>query len=228
MSERTSDGTQQPDPDPRQNQGNNPDRDESTGRLFSDPTAPIHDTPPTPPGATTGQQQAGQQPAQPPTPPMSNPYAQQPPAQPGDQATGQYGQQPGQPYPAYGQQQQPGQQPYPPSGQQQPGQQGQYPGYGQQYYATGAAETNVSAIFLTIVSALSMLGSFFLIGIPSLILGIMALTSNSTDPVGSRKKAKTGWIIFAANVVFFILLAIVAAIGLFVLTDASSNPDFSF
>ena len=74
------------------------------------------------------------------------------------------------------------------------------PAYGQSPYATGApAPSNTSAIILTIVSGVSMLSTAFLVGIPSLIFGIMALTSNSTDPVGSRKKSRTGWIIFAVN-----------------------------
>ncbi len=133
---------------------------------------------------------------------MSNPYAQQPPTDPYDQS--QYGQPAGQ----YGQ---------PQYGQ-------QYPAYGQSPYATGAtAPSNTSAIILTIVSGVSMLSSVFLVGIPSLIFGIMALTSNTTDPVGSRKKARTGWIIFAVNAGVVALLVIIAVIALVILGTSTSN-----
>ena len=196
MSEPTGDGKQQPDPDEDQVQ------DQATGSVFNDPTAPVWadptasiPAPPAPPGAAypQGQQPAAAQATPPPAPPASNPYAQQPPAP-------SYGEQ----YPA---------QPY--------GQ--QYPAYGQQYYATGApsAPSNTSAIILTIVSGLATVTTC-VIGIPSLIFGIMALTSNTTDPVGSRKKAKTGWIIFAVNVGVLILL-IVGAIALFVVSGTSST-----
>ncbi|MHB8274821.1 MAG: hypothetical protein ACYDC9_08665, partial [Dermatophilaceae bacterium] len=92
----------------------------------------------------------------------------------------------------------------------------QYPAYGQQPYATGAttAPSNTSAIVLTILSGVSMLfGNILTVG--SLVFGIMALTSNSTDPVGSRKKTKTGWIVFA--VVWAVgIVGAIAAIILFV------------
>jgi len=89
--------------------------------------------------------------------------------------------------------------------------------YGQQPYGTGApAATNTSAIVLTILSGVSMMfGNLLAVG--SLVLGIMALTSNSTDPVGSRKKTKTGWIIFAVvwAVAFVVLLIAVIALVAF-------------
>jgi hypothetical protein len=137
--------------------------------------------------------------------PASSPYGQQAPV------SNPYAQQPPvQPY---------GQQPYGQS----PGP--QYGGYGQQSYSNGPPQTNSSAIVLTVVSAVTML-STCVIGIPSLIFGIMALTSNSTDPAGSRKKAKTGWIIFAVNVGVVVLLAVVAVIALFAYSDASSPGTF--
>ena len=67
-----------------------------------------------------------------------------------------------------------------------------------------------------------MLGTAFFVGIPSLIFGIMALNSNTTDPVGSRRKSRTGWIIYAVNVGILILL-IVGAIALFVISGTSST-----
>jgi len=136
---------------------------------------------------------------------MSNPYAQQPPASPWV---------PSQPNP-YGQ----------PAGQYGPSQPGQqYPAYGRTPYAPLAnSETNVSAVILTIVSGLSMLVSVFTVGIPSLIFGIMALTSNSTDPVGSRKKAKTGWIIYAINAVVVLLVFVIGVVALIAYSSRTSS-----
>ena len=110
-------------------------------------------------------------------------------------------------------------------GQQQYG--GQYPAYGQSPYATGSP-SNTSGIILTIVSALATL-STCVIGIPSLVLGIMSLTSNSTDPVGSRKKSRTGWIIYAVNAAVAVLVAIIAVIALVIsATNTSNNFDSGF
>ena len=126
---------------------------------------------------------------------MSNPYAQQPPASPWvpsqpdpyGRPAGQYGQaQPGQPYTAYGQ---------------------------QPYGVAAPAATNTSAIVLTILSGVSIVfGNILAVG--SLVLGIMALTSNSTDPVGSRKKTKTGWIIFAVVWAVAFVVLVIAVISL--------------
>lgn len=104
------------------------------------------------------------------------------------------------------------------------GQYGQpYPAYGQQPYGTGApAEPNVSAIILTILSGLSL--STCVIGIPSLIIGIMALSSNRTDPVGSRKMAKTGWIVYAINAGVVAISTVLAVIFIVVFVVAFAEP----
>ena len=220
MSESTGDGKQQPDPEEQPEAALGDTQDQSSGSVFNDPTAPVWadptapipatpdvevasawvqdspEPPLVPPAAPGASSPYGQQPPAPQaTPPASNPYAQQPPAPPYvTPSSNPYGQQ----YPA--------------------------PPYGQQYYAAGApaVPSNTSAIVLTIVSGVSMLGTAFFVGIPSLIFGIMALTSNTTDPVGSRKKSRIGWIIFAVNVSILVLL-IVAAIAFFVVTGTSST-----
>ena len=233
MSEPTDKGNPKPDPDAQPEPGKTQDenQEQESGSVFSDPTAPVWadptapipappapasqappapsastqddppllPVPPAPPGASSSPY--GQQPPPPPPPPMSNPYAQQPPAPPWV---------PSQPDPY---------------GQPQPGQ--QYPAYGQQSYATGApsAPSNTSAIFLTIVSGLATVTTC-VIGIPSLIFGIMALTSNSTDPVGSRKKAKTGWIIFAVNA-GLIVLAVVAIVAIAIANSDGGSSNFN-
>ncbi len=165
------------------------DQVQDQGSDFGDPTAPIwvDPTAPVPPPLAP--------------PGAASPYGQQSAAapqavpQPTPPVNNPYAQQP--PAPPYGQ---------------------QPPAYSQQYYATGApaVPSNTSAIILTIVSGLSMVGSAFFVGIPSLIFGILALTSNNTDPAGSRKKARIGWIIYAINagaVVLLVIVAIVALIG---------------
>ena len=236
MSEPTGDGKQQPDPEQRPEAAPGDAQNETSGSVFNDPTAPVwadptapipampagevpsawvQDTPgvpmvpPAPPGVSSPY---GQQPAAPrATPPASNPYAQQPPAPPYAQPVSDpYGQQ----FPA------------PPYGQQYPA-----PPYGQQYYASGApaVPSNTSAIILTIVSGVSMLGTLFFVGIPSLIFGIMALSSNSADPIGSRKKARTGWIIFAINAGVALLVLIIGVIALIAISPSGTfNSDNGF
>jgi hypothetical protein len=205
MTEPTS-GDQKPDPDrdhdETQDQTSEPVFNDPTAPVWADPTAPMP-APPAPPGAAPPQVESPAA-APPSAPPVSNPYAQQPPAQPYGQPTGQYGQ-PQQP--AYSQ---------------------QYPAYGQQSYATGSpTEANTSGIVLTIVSGIVMLSTCFTIGIPSLVFGIMALTSNNADPVGSRKKAKTGWILFAVNA-GVIALIVVVGFALLIATNSSINDDFGY
>ena len=233
MSEPTGDGTNKPDPDAQPGPGpQDESQEESSGSLFSDPTAPVWADPtapipasPAPPGAAYppyGQQPpAGAEAPPPPPPPMSNPYAQQPPTDPYAQPAGQSGQPSWTPTPPdpYGQ----------PTGQGQYGQPqygGQYPAYGQSPYATGAP-SNTSAIILTIVSGVSMLSTAFLVGIPSLVFGILALTSNSTDPVGSRKKSRIGWIIYAINAALVIIFAVGIA-ALVLITGSTSDTNSGF
>jgi len=78
---------------------------------------------------------------------------------------------------------------------------------------------------LTIVSALSTVTTC-VIGIPSLIFGIMALSSNNTDPVGSRKKAKIGWIIYAINL-GLIVLAVVAIVAIVIANSDGGSSNFN-
>jgi hypothetical protein len=56
---------------------------------------------------------------------------------------------------------------------------------------------NGSAIALTLLSFLSLLVCNIL-AIASGVIGIVALTKNTTDPQGSRRLTKTGWIVFAS------------------------------
>jgi hypothetical protein len=224
MSEPTNDGKQQPGPDSEKVQDEV--QDETPDPVFSDPTAPVWADPtaplpppppaPTPPGAGSPHSDepvAGhygqQQPTPPAEPPGSNPYAQQPPPP-------AYVQQP--PPPPYGQAQ--------PYGQTQSGQ--QYPAYGQQPYATGQpAEANGSAIVLTILSGVSLLFCNIL-AIASLVVGIVALTKNTTDHEGSRRLTKIGWIVFAVcwGIGILGLIAYVIFIAAAISNGSSSNNMF--
>lgn len=153
---------------------------------------------------------------------MSNPYAQQPPTDPYAQPAGQYGQPSWNPPPPdpYGQPMGQGQYSQPQYG-------GQYPAYGQSPYATGApTPSNTSGIILTIVSALATI-STCVIGIPSLVMGIMALTSNKTDPLGSRKKSRLGWIVLAINAAFVVILVVVI-VAVVLINGSTSDSSSGF
>jgi F0F1-type ATP synthase membrane subunit c/vacuolar-type H+-ATPase subunit K len=209
MSEPTGGDKQQPVPDP--DKGQEGFQDETPDPVYNDPTAPVWADPttpipasPAPPGAPQpqgDQATANPQATPPPAPPVSNPYAQQPPAQP-------YAQQP--PAEPYGQ-------PQPP----------QYPPYGQQPYATAAkAPTNTSGIVLTILSGVSVL-SCNILAIGSLVLGIMSLSKNATDPEASRRLTKIGWIVLASVWAIGIIVLIVAFIQL-VSSSNNFDSDFSY
>jgi hypothetical protein len=171
--------------------------DDPTAPLWADPTAPIP-APPVPPGAAPPQDQ------EPPAHAQGGPQA---PPRMGNP----YAQQP----PAQPYAQQPPAQPY--------GQ--QYPAYGQQSYPTGPpTEANASATVLTILSALSLCN---FLTVASLVLGIVALTKNSTDPEGSRRLTKIGWIVFAAAWAL-VIVGLVGAVALGILSSSTSPPNSSF
>ncbi|MFC7491217.1 MULTISPECIES: hypothetical protein [unclassified Knoellia] len=150
----------------------------------------------------------------------TNPYAATPPPAPQDPyavpqpaydpyaASGAQGQQAG--YPAY---QAPGQWQTPP------------PGYG------APPPQNTSALVLTIISGIVTV-SCCLPGIAPLILGIMALSKQSTDPEASRRLSKWGWIAFAIGaglaVIGLIAFIAVGVAGGFDDGGYSSDSDYSY
>ena len=227
------------------NDGRGDDRPDPTAPAYDDgsgttPTQPTTEIPQAPSDPAAPQPDAGAPPAAPEPSAAEQPWAPPPPyGQPGgyvEQPTYQdpYAQQPyGQePYgqPPYGQQAAPyGQDPY---AQQQYGQ----PQYGQQAYgqppasyaqppyaAPGTygqpARTNGSALALTIISGLATV-SCCLLSAPALIFGIVALTKQTTDPEGSARMTRYGWIAFAAGFVLSLL-----AIGVFIAFGASGAFD---
>lgn len=150
----------------------------------------------------------------------TNPYAATPPPPPYD------------PYAAS----QPPYDPYAATGGQAP--QGGYPAYSArgQWQAPPAAygappQQNTSALVLTIISGIVTV-SCCIPGIAPLVLGIMALSKQSTDPEGSRRLARWGWIALAVGVA----LVVIAVVGFIALGAAgvwddggySSDSDFSY
>lgn len=94
-------------------------------------------------------------------------------------------------------------------------------GPNQQLPPQTASPTNVSAIVLIVVAAVT--GTL----IPA-IFGIIALVKQGTDPAGSRKMAKIGWIVFAVMVVLYIIaivlfIVFVVAVGGFASTSTFST-----
>ena len=143
-----------------------------------------------------------------PPPPPADPYAVPQPAYDPYAATGAPTQQGG--YPAY----------------QAPGQwQGAPPAYG------APPAQNTSALVLTIISGIVTV-SCCLPGIVSLILGIMALTKNATDPEASRRLTKWGWIAFGVGMLLLVI-AVAAFIalgvsGAFDGNGSSSSSDYTY
>jgi hypothetical protein len=77
---------------------------------------------------------------------------------------------------------------------------------------------------LVVVSGIAALTCYFsLAGIPSLVMGIIALTKNNTDPEGARRLARIGWITF--GVISAVIILIIVAI--IVIAIASSDSTYS-
>lgn len=67
------------------------------------------------------------------------------------------------------------------------------------------AQPSISAMVLTGVSAMLTLSVYCAcIGLPPLILGIMALVKHSQDPAGASRLAKIGWVVLAVMTVLTI------------------------
>ena len=100
--------------------------------------------------------------------------------------------------------------------------------YGQPPYALppapyGAPRQNGSALALTIVSAIATV-LCCLFCLPSLILGIVALSKQSTDPQGAAKLARWGWYALAGAA----LLAVTCIVAFFALGAAGAFDSGSY
>ena len=75
-----------------------------------------------------------------------------------------------------------------------------------------------SVIVLVILSAImTMSGYCCWVGIPSLVMGIVAMTKNSSDPEGADRLTRYGWITFAA----LFAIGLLAVIGFFAVVALS-------
>ena len=97
-----------------------------------------------------------------------------------------------------------------------------YPQYGVPPVGYAAPQqTNVSGLVLTIMSGLLVFSCYFtLIGLPSFIIGIIAMTKQNTDWEGSRRLARIGWIVLG-SLFALAILAVIAFIVIGVATDTS-------
>jgi hypothetical protein len=225
------------------------DTNDGRGEEFSDPTAPASSEPPPAPSGTPPSTEPPLTPPSQPTDPRpdagSGPWAPDLAGQqPQPYAENPYGQPaPQQPYadqpyaPPYADhpyaQQQPSAPQYPsqPYAEQQgyapqyPEQQ-QYPGYLPSPYAAPGSygqppRSNVSALALTVISGISAVFCC-LLAAPALGFGIVALTRQSSDPDGSARMTRYGWIAFAVAAALGVL-----AVAIFVLLTVAGGFDES-
>lgn len=84
-------------------------------------------------------------------------------------------------------------------------------------YVYQAQPPNTSAIVLTVVSGIYVITGYCCpIGIAPLILGILGISKNASDPEGAASLTKTGWIIFAALNVVLVIAAVIFVIAVIV------------
>jgi len=100
--------------------------------------------------------------------------------------------------------------------------------YGQPPYALppapyGPPPQNGSALALTIVSAIATL-MCCLFSLPALVLGIVALSKQSSDPQGSARLARWGWFALAGGAA----LAVIAVVIFFVIAAAGGFDGGSY
>lgn len=103
---------------------------------------------------------------------------------------------------------------YPPPGAQPQRYQPPYPAPGGPSYPTGwttpapaVAPTNVGAIVLLVVSVVSIVATL-VIGLPSGVMAVVALTRNRRDPTGARRLSTWGWVTYAVNAVIGTVLIV--------------------
>lgn len=84
-------------------------------------------------------------------------------------------------------------------------------------------QANGSAIGVTIASGVTLLSCCNVFGVVSLIMGIVALSKQNTDPAGSRSMAKAAWWVFGISMLLIVIGAIVYFVLLFLGLLASSS-----
>ena len=91
------------------------------------------------------------------------------------------------------------------------------------YYQSAAPQSNTSALVLTIVGVIGTLSCC--LPLPALILGIIALTKQTTDPEQSARLAKYGWITFGVTVGIAVV-AFVLFVGFAMVSVPTTTTDF--
>ena len=89
------------------------------------------------------------------------------------------------------------------------------------------SQTNTSALVLTIVSGVSVLFCGGLLAIPSVVLGVLGLVRQNSDPVSSRKMTRWGWWAFGIGIVLSIIL-IVAFFAFVIAADSGTSSYDTF
>ena len=99
----------------------------------------------------------------------------------------------------------------------------QPPGWGTPPYGgyPQPAPTPGSSIALVVVSGFFVL--FFLIGVPSLIIGIIALTKARFDPAEAKRLTWIGWLVLGVIVAVLVLIGVILLAA--TASDWSSSPD---
>jgi hypothetical protein len=88
----------------------------------------------------------------------------------------------------------------------------------------GVPRRNGSALALTITSGILSVFCCSVLTLPALILGIVALAKQSTDPAGSTRYARYGWIAFGVG----LLVTLVVAAIFFALSLGGAFDDSSY
>ncbi|MBM6403247.1 hypothetical protein JQN72_03170 [Phycicoccus sp. CSK15P-2] len=86
-------------------------------------------------------------------------------------------------------------------------------------------QTNGSALALTIVSGALIFFCVGLLQIPALVFGIVALTKQSSDPEGSRRTTRHGWIAFTIGLVVNVLV-LVTFVVFVIVADGGGSSSF--
>lgn len=91
----------------------------------------------------------------------------------------------------------------------------------------GAPQRNTSALVLTIISGVLAVFCCSVLTIPALVFGIVGLTKQDSDPEGSRRMSRNGWIAFAIGIGITVV-AVVGFIAWGIAMDGSSSYDSTY
>lgn len=78
--------------------------------------------------------------------------------------------------------------------------------------------TSVSSVILVVVSAVALLFCANIFAIPSLVLGVVALSKNKTDREGGNRLTRIGWILFG-------VLTALAVLAVIIIIAIAANSD---